>query len=277
MDKELFKDNAHRAKDEFDELKESAHRTKDEVKANIKRAKKLKVVLSILKLTILAGIVIAIPLYVYFFQKDFLNQFKSFDDIIAVLKMYKTQSIFIYIGVQIIQIVISVIPGQAFQFAAGYLYGFWPGLLYSIIGATLGTLISFYLAKLLGKDAIHLFFGEDKMTYFIDRLNSKKAYTIVFLIYLIPGLPKDIVSYAAGVSEMKCKPFLILSLIGRIPGMAGSLLIGSLYMKQHYIGMGIIAVLAVVAFIICIIFRKRISKYLDKFYEKIVDWLRKEK
>ena len=79
MDKELFKDNAHRAKDEFDELKESAHRTKDEVKANIKRAKKLKVVLSILKLTILAGIVIAIPLYVYFFQKDFLNQFKSFD------------------------------------------------------------------------------------------------------------------------------------------------------------------------------------------------------
>ena len=271
MDKELFKDNAHRAKDEFDELKESAHRTKDEVKANIKRAKKLKVVLSILKLTILAGIVIAIPLYVYFFQKDFLNQFKSFDDIIAVLKMYKTQSIFIYIGVQIIQIVIRVIPGQAFQFAAGYLYGFLPGLLYSIIGATLGTLISFYLAKLLGKDAIHLFFGEDKMTYFIDRLNSKKAYTIVFLIYVIPGLPKDIVSYAAGVSEMKCKPFLILSLIGRIPGMAGSLLIGSLYMKQHYIGMGIIAVLAVVAFIICIIFRKRISKYLDKFYEKIVD------
>ncbi|MFR1723166.1 VTT domain-containing protein [Emergencia timonensis] len=109
------------------------------------------------------------------------------------------------------------------------------------------------------------------MTYFIDSLNSKKAYTIVFLIYVIPGLPKDIVSYAAGVSEMKCKPFLILSLIGRIPGMAGSLLIGSLYMKQHYIGMGIIAVLAVVAFIICIIFRKRISKYLDKFYEKIVD------
>lgn len=271
MDKESFKDNAHRAKDEFDELKESAHRTKDEVKANLKRAKKLKVILSILKLTILAGIVIAIPLYVYFFQRDFLNQFRSFEDIIVFLEMYKTQSIFIYIGVQVMQIVISIIPGQAFQFAAGYLYGFLPGLLYSIVGATLGTLISFYLAKLLGKDAIHLFFGEEKMTYFIDRLNSKKAYTIVFLIYLIPGLPKDIVSYAAGVSEMKFKPFLILSLIGRTPGMAGSLLIGALYMKQHYIGMGIIAVFAVIAFIICIIFRKRISKYLDKFYEKIVD------
>ncbi len=271
MDKEKFKDNAHRAKDEFDEFKESAHRTKDEVKENLKRAKKMKVVTSILKLTVLTAIVIGVPLYVYFFQRDFLNQFRSFDDILAFLETYKTQSIFIYIGVQVMQIIISVIPGQAFQFAAGYLYGFPLGLLYSIIGATLGTLISFYLAKLLGKDAIHLFFGEEKMTYFIDRLNSKKAYTIVFLIYLIPGLPKDIVSYAAGVSEMKCKAFLILSLIGRTPGMAGSLLIGSLYMKQHYIGMGIIAVLAVIAFAVCIIFRKRISKYLDKFYEKIVD------
>ena len=271
MDKGSYKSSAHRARDELDELRESAHRTKDEVKANLKRAKKYKVILSILKLTLLAAIVIAIPLYVYFFQRDFLEQFKSFDDIIAVLEMYKMQSIFIYIGVQVIQIVISVIPGQAFQFAAGYLYGFLPGLLYSVIGATLGTLISFYLAKLLGKDAIHLFFGEEKMTYFIDRLNSKKAYTIVFLIYLIPGLPKDIVSYAAGVSEMKCKPFLILSLIGRMPGMAGSLLIGALYMKQHYIGMGIIAVFAVAAFILCIIFRKRISRHLDRFYEKIVE------
>lgn len=269
MDKDAFKENAHRARDEFDELRESAHRTKDEVKGNIRKAKKTKLILSVLKFTILIGIVIAVPLYFYFFQRDFIEGFRSFDDIITFLETYKTQSIFIYIAVQVMQIVISVIPGQAFQFAAGYLYTFFPGLLYSIIGATLGTLISFYLAKILGKDAIHLFFGEEKMTYFIDRLNSKRAYTIVFLIYLIPGLPKDIVSYAAGISEMKFKAFLILSLIGRTPGMAGSLLIGSLYMKQHYIGMAITAALAVIAFVLCLIYRKKISGYIDRFYEKI--------
>ena len=250
-------------------VRESAHRTKDEVKDNLKKAKKTKVLLSVLKLTLLFAIVIAVPVYMYFYHKDFLMQFKSFDDIIVFLQHYHLESIFIYIGIQVLQIVISIIPGQAFQFAAGYLYGFIPGLLFSCIGAAIGTSISFYLAKLLGKDAVHLFFGDERMCYFLERLNSKRAYTIVFLLYVIPGLPKDVVSYAAGISEMKFKPFLILSLLGRIPGMAGSLLIGALYMKEHYIGMALVGILAVAAFCLCVIYRKRINTYLDRFYDKI--------
>lgn len=249
--------------------KENAHKTREEVKANIKREKKTKVVLSVLKLLILVGIVVAIPLYIYFYQQDFIRQFESFEDIIAYLEKYRFESIFIYIGIQVLQIIISIIPGQAFQFAAGYLYGFIPGLAFSVIGAFLGTLISFYLAKVLGKDAVHLFFGQERTSHFIKRLNSKRAYTIVFLIYLIPGLPKDVVSYAAGVSEMKFKAFIAFSMAGRIFGMAGSLLIGAFYFKEHYIGMGIIAAVAVVAFILCIIYRKKIDGFLDKFYDKV--------
>ena len=255
MDKESFKENAHK--------------TKDQVKQNIKKAKKTKLILSILKLTLLIGIVIAVPVYIYFYQQDFINQFKSFNDVIAYLEQYKFESVFIYIGIQILQIVISIIPGQAFQFAAGYLYGFFPGLLFSVIGAFLGTTLSFYLARLLGKSALHLFFGEEQMTYFIERLNSKRAYMIVFLLYLIPGLPKDVVSYAAGVSEMKFKAFMAFSMAGRIFGISGSLLIGALYFHHHYIGMGIIAVVAVVAFVLCIIYRKNINRYLDKFYDRV--------
>ena len=133
----------------------------------------------------------------------------------------------------------------------------------------MGTTISFYLAKILGKDAVHLFFGEARTNYFIERLNSKKAYVIVFLLYLIPGLPKDVVSYAAGVSDMNFKAFMAFSMMGRLFGMSGSLLIGAFYFKQHYIGMGIIAVIAVVAFVLCIIYRKKIDKFLDKFYDKV--------
>lgn len=109
-----------------------------------------------------------------------------------------------------LQIVISVIPGQFFNLAAGYLYTFFPALLFSIIGAFLGTLISFTLAKLLGSDFVHLFFGKEKTQEYVRKLNSKKAYTVVFFLYLIPGLPKDVVSYAAGVSDMKFKPFYAL-------------------------------------------------------------------
>lgn len=237
---------------------------------NIKKEdNKRKVVISVIKISVLLLIVVGIPLYIFFCQRDFLNRFENIDDIVAFLEHYETESIFIYIGLQILQIVISIIPGQVFQMAAGYLYSFWPALLFAMIGAVLGTAISFLLAKLLGRDFLHLFFGEEKMNYYISRLNSKQAYIIVFLIYLIPGIPKDMVSYAAGVSEMKFKPFVILSAVGRLPGMIGCLLMGTLLDIKNYLGVGIIAGIAAIAFLLCIIFRKKINRFLDKLYEKI--------
>ena len=230
---------------------------------------KRNVLISTLKILLLVGIVVGIPLYIYFFHGDWLSQFKSFDDIIAYLQRYKFESIPIYIGIQIIQIIISVIPGQFFNLAAGYLYTFFPALLFSITGAFLGTLISFMLARWLESDFVHMFFGKEKAKDYVKKLNSKKAYTIVFLIYLIPGIPKDIVSYAAGVSEMKFKPFMLLSLVGRLPGMSVSIMIGSMWNKEVYFGMIALAVIAVLSFLLCIIFRKKINAFLDKAYDKI--------
>lgn len=230
----------------------------------------MKKIVPIVKLLVLLAIVIAIPANIVLYHHDIIDKFESFQDVIAFLEQYHWQSILIYIVIQAVQIVISVIPGQAFQFAAGYLYTFFPGLLFSLIGAALGTSVSFCLAKVLGKDAIHLFLGEEKTAYYVERLNSKRAYAIVFLIYLIPGIPKDIVSYAAGVSEMRWRPFFTFSMLGRIPGMAGSLLIGSLYMREHYVLMGIVAALAVIAFVAGMLCRKKLHAYLDKLYEKVV-------
>ncbi len=230
---------------------------------------KSKAIVATIKLLVLLLIVVIIPLYLYFFHEDFLMRFRDFDDIVRFLEKYKLQSIPIYVILQIMQIVISVLPGQFFQLAAGYLYTFWPALLLSIAGALLGTTITFWLAKWLGSDFVHMFFDKDKTGEYVERLNSKKAYTIVFLLYAIPGIPKDVVSYAAGISEMKYKPFIILSTIGRLPGMMGSIIIGSMWHKEEYIGMVVMAVIAVVAFTLSIIFRKRIHQLLDKAYDKL--------
>ena len=229
------------------------------------QSNKKNVIVSILKILLLGAIVIGIPLYIYFFEKEWISQFRDFDDIIAYLQSYRLESIPIYIT----QIIISIIPGQIFNLAAGYLYTFFPALLFSIIGAFVGTLVSFWIARWLGSDFVHIFFGREKTQDYVKKLNSKKAYTIVFFIYLIPGIPKDVVSYAAGVSDMKFKPFMLLSLIGRLPGMMGSIMIGSMWHKEEYIGMIILAVLAITAFILCIVFRKKINKFLDEIYEKI--------
>lgn len=239
---------------------------------NIKKAEKenkRRVILSVVKISMLVLIVVGIPLYLWFFHGDWIKSFENINDVVAFLEKYETQSIFVYIGLQIVQIVISIIPGQVFQMAAGYIYGFWPALLFAMTGALLGTTLSFMLAKALGRDFLHIFFGEEKMSYYIERLNSKKMYAIVFFLYLIPGIPKDMVSYAAGVSEIKFKPFIIISALGRLPGMIGCLLMGDMMMEENYTGAVIIGVFAVIAFALCIIFRKKIHGLLDKFYEKI--------
>ena len=239
---------------------------------NIKKAEKenkRRVILSVVKISMLVLIVVGIPLYLWFFHGDWIKSFENIDDVVAFLEKYETQSIFVYIGLQIVQIVISIIPGQVFQMAAGYIYGFWPALLFAMTGALLGTTLSFMLAKVLGRDFLHIFFGEEKMSYYIERLNSKKMYAIVFFLYLITGIPKDMVSYAAGVSEIKFKPFIIISALGRLPGMIGCLLMGDMMMEENYTGAVIIGVFAVITFALCIIFRKKIHGLLDKFYEKI--------
>lgn len=235
----------------------------------VKLHKRIKLFTTILKFALLLLILIALPLYIYFYQPELIDQMSSIDKVNAFFEQYKTQSIFVYIGAQVAQIVICIIPGQWLQFTAGYMYGFWLGFLYSLIGAAIGSVITYYLAKLLGRDAMHLIFGEAKINQFIQKLNSKKAIIIVFLIFLIPGVPKDLCNYAAGLSEMKLKPFLVVSLIGRSPGMMGSLLIGRQIEAGYYTGAIIIAVIAVLLFIAGIIMRKRLTIWLDKAYDKL--------
>ncbi|HML39007.1 MAG TPA: hypothetical protein PKA19_16560, partial [Bacillota bacterium] len=96
------------------------------------RKKRITAFVSVLKLVILLGIVIGVPIYVYFSHPDLINRFNSLEEINNLLKQYKMASIFIYMGLQVFQIVVSIIPGQALQFAAGYAYHFWLGFLYSI-------------------------------------------------------------------------------------------------------------------------------------------------
>jgi uncharacterized membrane protein YdjX (TVP38/TMEM64 family) len=234
-----------------------------------KRKKNIKTVVSLLKLLILFGIVIGLPIYVYFAYPELIDRFKSLQEINKMLIQYKTASIFIYIGLQIFQIVISVLPGQALQFAAGYAYHFWFGLLYSIIGISIGTIITFYLARLLGKDALYVIFGEERFARFVHTLHTKRSYIVLFVIFLIPGIPKDLFTYAAGVSEIRIVPFLLLSLIGRTPAMIGSIMMGNMFYNGSYIGLIILGVIAVILFVAGLLKRDKLMKWTDHAYSRM--------
>lgn len=235
-----------------------------------KRRARFKKVSAIVKLVLLIVIIVGIPLYIFFYQHDLIERFSDIREIERMLAEYKTESIFIYIGAQILQIIICIIPGQELQFAAGYMYGFWLGYAFSLVGAAAGTVITYYLAKLLGHDAMHMIFGEEKIQHNIELLRGKKGIIVLFLIYLIPGVPKDLCNYAAGLSEIRLEVFLIISLVGRSPGMMGSLLIGNQIVNGQYTSAIVIGIVAVVLCLLGVIFRKKVMVFFDKFYDKLM-------
>lgn len=234
-------------------------------------AEKNNKTIAIIKLILLVIIVAGIPAFLYFrygsgvFSKDTAQQ------VVEYLKLNSRAAFLIIIVLQIIQVVVCFLPGQPIQFAASYMFGVGIGFMLSLIGAVIGTAISFHLAKFLGSDAMHLFFGEEKVEEYQRRLNSGRGLLLAFLIYLIPGVPKDLVSYAAGLSEMKFKPFLLVSAIGRSPAMLGSLLLGHFYGKQDYRSMIILAVIVAVILLICYIKREELIYFLDKVENKDVE------
>lgn len=232
------------------------------------RRNRFKKFSAIFKLCLLLVILFGIPAYLFFFNHEFLDGFKSLEDIENFFIRYHNQSMLIYLGLQILQLVICIIPGQALQMAAGYVFHFWLALLLTIAGAAMGTVVTYYLARVLGNDAMHMIFGEERINSTLEKINSKRGVTAVFIIYLIPGIPKDLCTYAAGLSEMKLRPFFILSMTGRLPGMIGSLIIGHQVQMGGYTSAGVIGGVAVVLCVLGLIFRKQIMGFTDRMYDR---------
>ena len=133
----------------------------------------------------------------------------------------------------------------------------------------MGSIITFYLSRILGKDAMFLFFGEKKFTKFMNLVNSKKGMIVIFLIYLIPGLPKEGLGYAVGLSKIKLLPFLLMVSIGRTPALMVSIAIGSMYDHESYTGIIIISAIAGILCLLGIIYYKKIMGRLDDWFDKV--------
>jgi len=113
----------------------------------------------------------------------------------------------VFISLQILQVVVAPIPGEFTGFIGGYLFGIGPGLAYSTIGLTLGSLFAFLLSRRLGMPFVSRFVGQETMRKF-DRLMERQGAFFSFLFFLIPSLPKDSFCYLLGLSPMHIFTFL---------------------------------------------------------------------
>ncbi len=173
----------------------------------------------------------------------------------------------ILLGIQFIQIVVAFIPGEVVQVAAGLIYGPWIGAAIILLGCIISSTIIFLLVHRLGAPFVQAMVPEKYMGKIKAFEESPKLNIIVFVLFLIPGLPKDVFTYLVPLTHIKLHTFVILSNLGRIPGIvistyaAAGLATGDY--AQSVIMFAALAAIAVVALVIYNIMSKRFEANRD--------------
>jgi uncharacterized membrane protein YdjX (TVP38/TMEM64 family) len=146
--------------------------------------------------------------HIIFMDKDklvsFIESFHPFDEIV-------------FMSLQILQVVFAPIPGEVTGFIGGYIYGPILGTLYSTIGLVIGSWLAFILARFLGLPFVEKAFKPEIIKKY-DFILEHKGALVAFILFLIPGFPKDFLCYIMGLSHMRLWTFLVVSTIGRLFG-----------------------------------------------------------
>lgn len=141
---------------------------------------------------------------------------------------------FIMIGISAFQIIVAVIPGEPIEIASGYAFGWFWGSVYCLIGTLIGQMVVFLFAKKFGMDFVEIFVSKEKLEKMTFLKDNEKIYMTIFFIFLIPGTPKDVLSYVAGITPIKLLPFLLVSGVARVPSVISSTIGGSYLGTKNY-------------------------------------------
>lgn len=145
----------------------------------------------------------------------------------------------IFVGMVVLQVVVAFIPGEPIELAAGYAFGFVEGSLLTLAGFVLGSWIVFALVRRFGMKLVEVFFPKNKLNEIKFLKNPKKTKVVSFLLMLIPGTPKDMLSYFAGLTNLKTHEWLAIVVIGRLPSLLTSTVTGAAAGEKNYLLSGI--------------------------------------
>ena len=139
-----------------------------------------------------------------------------------------------YMGMVIVQVIIALIPGEPFEIAAGYAFGALEGTLLCLLASTLGSLLVFALVRRFGLRLVQIFFSKEKLqTLRFLRTSPRRDY-LYLLIFMIPGTPKDLLCYFAGLTDVRFPVWLIICSLGRLPAIVTSTVGGSALSAKNY-------------------------------------------
>ena len=207
----------------------------------------LKVLALVLFFTLGAYCFVYFDWYVYFTDNDksinLIESFHPFDKLV-------------FIVIQIIQVVFAPIPGELTGLIGGYLYGIIPGTIYSTIGLTLGSWLAFMLARRFGLPLVKRTVSPEILRKY-DYLMAHQGVLVSFVLFLIPGFPKDFLCYIMGLSHMRTMAFLAVSTIGRLLGTVMLSIFGFYARENQYWGLAISIGLSGLALLLAYVYREK--------------------
>ncbi len=170
-----------------------------------------------------------------------------------------------FIVLQVTQVVAAPIPGEVTGLLGGFLYGPTLGVFLSTIGLTIGSYVAFALARTFGRPFVDKFVDKRVMKRFDYLLHHKGAF-LIFLLFLIPGFPKDYLCYILGLGHLSTAEFLVIGGTGRLFGTI-LLTLGGSYIRHHqYFRFFVLAGIAIIVVLIAMAYRDKIERLLRKWH-----------
>jgi uncharacterized membrane protein YdjX (TVP38/TMEM64 family) len=176
----------------------------------------------------------------------------------------------LFIALQMLQVILAPIPGEASGVLGGYLFGALPGFFYSSIGLTLGSWLAFTLGRLLS-DLVRRRLEQAKTYQRFNHLVSKGDFFIPFVLFLLPGFPKDALSYMLGMSHMPLPVFLFITGVGRMPGTMLLSLQGAEVYQGNFLRLALLLGLSALLVALCALCRKRLLAWLLHYSRRTFD------
>lgn len=140
----------------------------------------------------------------------------------------------IFVGMVVFQLIIALIPGEPLEMGAGYAFGAWEGTILCIIGCVIGSALVFLFVRRFGVKLVEVFFPREKIRSLRFLQDSRRLNLLTFIVFFIPGTPKDLLSYFIGLTDMKLGTWLLITAVARIPSIVTSTVTGDALGLKDY-------------------------------------------
>ncbi|MFQ6942491.1 MAG: TVP38/TMEM64 family protein [Collinsella intestinalis] len=131
------------------------------------------------------------------------------------------------LGINIVQVLLAFLPGEPVELASGYAFGFWEGTALCLVASGLATSAIYWATRRWGWKLVGLFFDRSLFDRFSWLKSAKRLELIMLIVFLIPGTPKDFLTYFAGLTNMRFLPVVLIATFGRIPSIVTSTIAAS--------------------------------------------------